>query len=68
MIAPANGAWASPVILVRKKDGAWRFCVDYQKLNEVTDADAFSLPHIDDSINALSRNKYFTMLVLASSY
>ena len=52
-IEEGKGAWSAPVVLVRKKDGKWRFCVDYQKLNEVTRKDVYPLPRIDKTLDAL---------------
>jgi len=64
LIEPAHSAWSSPVVLVWKKDGSWRFCVDYRKLNSVTIQDAYPLPRIDKSLDALAGSKYFNTLDL----
>jgi len=68
LIEPAYGAWSSPVVLVKKKDGKWRFCVDYRKLNEATVQDAYPLPRIDESLDALAGSKVFSTLDLVSGY
>ena len=68
VIKPSNSPWSSPVVLVRKKDGSWRFCIDFRKLNEVTVKDAFPLPQVADLVDSLSGHKYFSTLDLASGY
>ncbi len=52
-ITKSSGPWCSPIVLVRKKDGTIRFCVDYSKLNDVTHKDAYPLPRINDILDAL---------------
>ena len=65
---PSNSPWASPVFLVRKKDGSIRYCIDYRRLNAVTRKDSYLLPRIDDPLDALGKAQFFSTLHLASGY
>ena len=60
--------WASPIVLVRKRDGTHRFCVDYHELNALTTPDSFPLPRIEDLLEQLGDSKYFSTIDLASGF
>ena len=65
---PSKSPYSAPIVLQKKKDGSWRFCVDYRKLNDVRNKDAFPIPRIQQNFDALKEQKHFWSLDLASGY
>ena len=68
VIRPSKSPWASPLLLTKKKDGSFRPCIDYRKVNKVTKVDAFPIPKVDECIDAVSGSTCFSTLDLISGY
>lgn len=68
IVRPSTSPYASPIVLVKKKTGNYRLCIDYRALNKITTKENYPMPLIDDQLDALAGHTYFTTLDLASGY
>ena len=68
IIETSNSEWASPIVLIKKKDGTMRFCIDYRRLNAVTQVEAYPMPRIDDIIDRLGKAQFISTLDLTRGY
>ncbi|XP_033728194.1 uncharacterized protein LOC117317492 [Pecten maximus] len=68
VIEPSESPYAAPVVIVKKKDGSNRFCIDYRQINRVTVFDAEPMPNADDIFSRLAGHRYFSRLDLSKGY
>ncbi|GMF31959.1 unnamed protein product [Phytophthora fragariaefolia] len=68
VIEEGSDAWGFPVVLVKKKDGSVRFCINYRALNSVTEKDVYQLPRVDETLESLHGAQRFTSLDLQAEY
>lgn len=67
-IQPSISLWASPVVLVNKENGTLRFCVDFCRLNALTEKDVYPLPPVNDTLDRLRHTQYFSSMDLNIGY
>lgn len=68
IVEPSNSPWASPIVLVKKSDGTYRFCVNFKRLNEVSLPDAYPIPFVSTTLDKLRDARYLTTLDIKSAY
>ena len=68
VIRESESPFASPIVVVKKKDGSVRLCIDYRKLNIQTIKEAYALPNLEKAFSALAGSKWFSVLDLKSGY
>ena len=68
IVQPISSPYASPVVLVKKKDNTWRLCVDYRKVNEMTVKDIFPIPLIEDLMDELGGSHVYSKIDMRAGY
>lgn len=67
IIEPSESAWSSPVVMVRKADGSYRMCIDYRKVNDVTEEIAYPIPKMEAVFRKLTQAKYMSTIDLSKA-
>ncbi|CAF1491579.1 unnamed protein product, partial [Rotaria magnacalcarata] len=67
-IRASNSQYSAPILLIKKRDGTYRFIVDYLKLNNITIQDNYALPNLEQAIQTVGGHQYYTKLDLRSGY
>ena len=67
-IRPSQSPWCNAVVLVRKKDGGLRFCIDFRRLNSRTKKDAYPLPHMQETMESMVGTRFFSTMDLKSGF
>lgn len=68
IVEPSDSPWSSPIVMIKKKTGGWRFCVDYRSLNRVTVPDSYPIPYVSATLDKLRDAKYLSTLDIKSAY
>ena len=68
LIVPSHSPWSSPIVMVPKKNGKWRLCVDYRLVNNITKKDSYALPKIQEIFDGLKDATIFSTIDLFSRY
>lgn len=68
VIEPSNSPWSSPIVIVKKKDKKYRFCIDFRKINKISEKDAYPLPHINQTLDKLRNAKIISTIDLKNGY
>ena len=68
LVRPSTSAWSAPPVMAIKKDGSWRFCVDYRRLNDVTVTEVYPIPRIDDTLDFMAGVTWFAVFDAAQGY